>query len=74
MISGVRTALTQAMGNAVLAALIGGGGLGSLIFLGLAQSAPDLILLGTLPLVVMTFLIDALLGRVVMALDKGGPL
>ena len=74
MISGVRTSLTQVMGNAVLAALIGGGGLGSLIFLGLAQSAPDLILLGTLPLVLLTFLTDALLGRVVMALDKGGPL
>ncbi|NLC32170.1 MAG: ABC transporter permease [Clostridiales bacterium] len=74
MISGVRTALTQAMGNAVLAALIGGGGLGSLIFLGLAQSAPDLILLGTLPLVLLTFLTDALLGRVVVALDKGGSL
>ena len=74
MVSGVRTSLTQSMGNAVLAALIGGGGLGSLIFLGLAQSAPDLILLGTLPLVMMTFLIDALLHKLVMTLDKGGPL
>ncbi len=72
MIGGVRTALTQSMGNAVLAALIGGGGLGSLIFLGLAQSAPDLILLGTVPLVLLTFLTDALLGGLVRFLDKGG--
>lgn len=71
MIGGVRTALTQSMGNAVLAALIGGGGLGSLIFLGLAQSAPDLILLGTVPLVLLTFLTDALLGGLVKFLDKG---
>jgi osmoprotectant transport system permease protein len=71
MIGGVRTALTQSMGNAVLAALIGGGGLGSLIFLGLAQSAPDLILLGTVPLVLLTFLTDALLGSLMRFLDKG---
>ncbi len=71
MIGGVRTALTQSMGNTVLAALIGGGGLGSLIFLGLAQSAPDLIMLGTVPLVLLTFLSDAMLGSLVRYLDKG---
>lgn len=71
MIGGVRTALTQSMGNTVLAALIGGGGLGSLIFLGLAQSAPDLILLGTVPLVMLTFLTDAMLGNLVRFLDNG---
>ena len=71
MIGGVRTALTQSMGNTVLAALIGGGGLGSLIFLGLAQSAPDLIMLGTVPLVLLTFMTDAMLGSLVHYLDKG---
>ena len=71
MIGGVRTALTQSMGNTVLAALIGGGGLGSLIFLGLAQSAPDLIMLGTVPLVLLTFMSDAMLGSLVRYLDKG---
>ena len=71
MIGGVRTALTQSMGNTVLAALIGGGGLGSLIFLGLAQSAPDLIMLGTVPLVLLTFVTDAMLGSLVHYLDKG---
>jgi osmoprotectant transport system permease protein len=49
IVAGVRTALTQNFGNAILAGLIGGGGLGSIIFLGLAQAAPDLILLGALP-------------------------
>jgi ABC-type proline/glycine betaine transport system permease subunit len=42
-----------------------------LIFLGLAQSAPDLILLGTVPLVLLTFLTDALLGSLMRFLDKG---
>lgn len=48
ILAGVRTAFVQNMGNAILAALVGGGGLGALVFLGLAQAAPDLILLGAL--------------------------
>jgi osmoprotectant transport system permease protein len=62
ILGGARTALTQNLGNAVLAGLIGGGGLGSLIFLGLAQAAPDLILLGVLPLVAMVFVSEQSLG------------
>jgi osmoprotectant transport system permease protein len=61
IIAGFRTALTQNLGNAVLAGLIGGGGLGSLIFLGLAQAAPDLILLGSLPVVAAVFASDRLM-------------
>jgi osmoprotectant transport system permease protein len=62
LIAGFRTALAQNLGNAVLAGLIGGGGLGSLVFLGLAQAAPDLILLGALPVVGAAFAVDRLLG------------
>lgn len=67
ILAGARTALIQAMGNATLAALIGGGGLGNFIFLGLAQSAPDLILLGALPLVSLTFMMNALFGLMIEA-------
>jgi osmoprotectant transport system permease protein len=70
ILGSIRTALTQSMGNTILAALIGGGGLGSFIFLGLAQSAPDLILLGVMPLVAITFIADALLSRVVQLAVK----
>jgi len=62
IVGGVRTAFTQNLGNAVLAGLIGGGGLGSLMFLGLAQAAPDLILLGVLPLVAMVLVSEQSLG------------
>jgi osmoprotectant transport system permease protein len=71
ILGGIRTALTQGMGNAILAALIGGGGLGSFIFLGLAQSAPDLILLGTIPLIALTIFLDALLGGAVRLAARG---
>jgi osmoprotectant transport system permease protein len=61
MLSGVRTALVQNMGNAILAALVGGGGLGTLIFLGLAQASPDLILLGALSVAALALVSDRLL-------------
>lgn len=61
IVSGIRTALTQSIGNAILAGLVGGGGLGSIIFLGLSQSAPDLILLGSIPVVFMALFSDIFL-------------
>lgn len=54
ILGGIRTAMTQSIGNTILAGLIGGGGLGSIIFLGLAQSAPDLILLGVIPILLIS--------------------
>ncbi len=73
VIAGFRTALTQNLGNAVLAGLIGGGGLGSLIFLGLAQAAPDLILLGSLPVIAAVFAADRLMAALErVALRRAG--
>jgi osmoprotectant transport system permease protein len=59
--TGVRTAAVQTVGNATLAAFIGAGGLGIFIFQGMAQQSPDLILLGSLTLVALAVLTDALL-------------
>ena len=56
--SGIRTAVTQNVGNTILAGLIGGGGMGALIFLGLSQSATDLVILGTIPVVLMALILD----------------
>jgi osmoprotectant transport system permease protein len=58
--SGIRIAVTQNIGNTILAGLIGGGGMGTLIFLGLSQSAADLVVLGTIPVVLMALLADGL--------------
>jgi len=58
IISGIRIALVQSIGNTILAGLVGGGGLGSIIFLGLSQSAADLILLGSIPVVFMALTSD----------------
>jgi osmoprotectant transport system permease protein len=61
MLGGLRLAAVQAVGLATLAALIGGGGLGALIFQGIGQLAADLILLGVLPVVALSLAADALL-------------
>lgn len=64
VLGGVRTAVIQAIGLATLAALIGGGGLGRLVFLGVGQLATDLILLGVLPVVALSLAADAGLAAV----------
>ena len=58
ILTGIRIALVQTIGGAVLAGLVGGGGLGSFVFLGLAEASPDLILLGVIPIVAITLLMD----------------
>jgi osmoprotectant transport system permease protein len=59
--AGVRIAAVQSIGLTALAALIGAGGLGAIIFEGMAQFAADLILLGALPVIALALLTDALL-------------
>ena len=67
ILAGVRTAAVQAVGNTVVTALIGAGGLGVFIFQGLGQYASDMILLGTLPVIAMAVLTDMLMGGLVRA-------
>ena len=56
--AGIRIAFIQTIGGAVLAGLVGGGGMGSFVFLGLAEASPDLILLGVIPIVFLTVILD----------------
>jgi osmoprotectant transport system permease protein len=57
---GLRVAVVQAIGLVTLGGLVGAGGLGALVFEGLAQFATDLMLLGALPIVALALLADAL--------------
>jgi osmoprotectant transport system permease protein len=59
--AGLRIAAVQSIGLTALAALIGAGGLGAVIFEGMAQFASDLILLGAIPVICLALLADALL-------------
>ena len=67
VLAGVRITLVQLIGLAMLAALIGAGGLGAIMFQGLFADALDQVLLGVIPAVVMAMLADALF-RLLIAL------
>ena len=64
VLTGIRIVLVQNIGLVTVAALIGGGGLGSFVFQGIGQSATDLVLLGTVPIIGLAFaaavILDAL--------------
>ncbi|EAM2982253.1 ABC transporter permease [Salmonella enterica] len=56
----LRVVMVQTVGMAVVAALIGAGGFGALVFQGLLSSAIDLVLLGVIPVIALAVVIDAL--------------
>ena len=57
--AGVRTALAINVGTVPLAFLIGGGGLGELIFTGIDLNEPVMMLAGAIPTAVLAILVDA---------------
>ena len=61
LLAGLRIVIVQAIGLAVVAALIGAGGLGSFVFEGLGQYAVDLVLLGALPAILLALAADFVL-------------
>ncbi|TVQ23206.1 MAG: ABC transporter permease [Spirochaetaceae bacterium] len=69
ILSGIRVASVQTIGNTTVAALIGAGGLGNFVFQGLGQASPDLIVMGVIPIVVLAIVIDRVfaffIGRVI---------
>jgi osmoprotectant transport system permease protein len=62
ILAGVRTAIVISIGLATIAAAIGAGGLGELIFRGLAMVNNDVILAGAIPAALMALAADTLLG------------
>ena len=65
----MRILAVQTVGMAVVAALIGAGGFGAIVFQGLLSSALDLVLLGVIPVVMMAVIVDSLFKFWVSILD-----
>ncbi len=61
--SGIRTALAINVGTTPLAFLIGGGGLGELIFTGIDLMEPGMLLAGAVPTALLAVLVDYLVGQ-----------
>jgi osmoprotectant transport system permease protein len=68
-LTGVRILAVQTVGMAVVAALIGAGGFGAIVFQGLLSSALDLVLLGVIPVIVMAVIVDSLFKFLVSILE-----
>lgn len=64
IMAGIRTATVTIIGVATLASLIGAGGLGDLIFGGIAMANNFMIFAGAIPAAILAILSDGLLGRV----------
>lgn len=62
IVAGIRTALVVSIGVATLAAYIGAGGLGDLIFQGIAMVDAPLLLAGAIPAAALAFGADAVFG------------
>ena len=55
ILTGIRIVLVQNIGLTTIAALIGGGGFGVFVFQGVGQTAMDLVLLGAVPTIALSF-------------------
>lgn len=70
LLTGVRIVLVQNIGLVTVAALIGGGGLGTFVFQGIGQTAMDLVLLGAIPIVTLALAAAVLLDALAESLGK----
>lgn len=68
ILHGIRVALIQTLGNATLAKLVGGGGLGVFVFEGLGQASSDMVLLGMFLIIAITLVADQLLSILIRLL------
>lgn len=73
LLRSLRVVCVQTIGMAVIAALIGAGGFGAIIFQGLLSSALDLVLLGVIPVIALAVLLDALFKLLISLLEARQP-
>ena len=71
IVAGIRIATVVGIGVATIAAAIGGGGLGTLIFRGVSMVDSHMILAGALPAAALALLADVILSFVERRLIKG---
>ena len=72
MFAGLRTAAVQVISGAVLAAFIGGGGLGDFITAGIAMMAVPQLLVGAIPVTLLSLCTDFAFGRLERRLTPAG--
>lgn len=74
IMGGIRISTVATIGTATIAALIGAGGLGELIFRGISTSNNNLVLTGAIPTAILAFVANYILGILEKVLTPGGML
>jgi len=72
IMGGIRSASTIIIGTTVVASVIGGGGLGDLIFIGLKLNKPEALFAGAFSSALMAIIIDTILARVEKTITPKG--
>ena len=72
IMGGIRSAATIIIGTAVVASVIGGGGLGDLIFIGLKLNKPEALFAGAFSSALMAIIVDTILARVEKTITPKG--
>jgi len=72
MLSGIRSSATINIGTAAIAASIGAGGLGEIIFTGLRMTRGPMIIAGAIPVTILAIAVDIILGFSEKALTSKG--
>lgn len=72
IMGGIRISTVINIGTATIAALIGAGGLGEMIFKGISMASNNLVLAGAVPTALLAILFDKLLGYVELKLTPVG--
>jgi osmoprotectant transport system permease protein len=72
IMGGIRSASTIIIGTAVVASVIGGGGLGDLIFIGLKLNKPEALFAGAFSSALMAIIVDTILARVEKTITPKG--
>lgn len=72
IMAGIRSAATINIGTATVAALIGGGGLGDLIFTGLKLQRTEIIIIGTFLAAFIAIFVDTLIAQAEKAITPKG--
>ncbi|KIL34448.1 glycine/betaine ABC transporter [Cohnella kolymensis] len=70
ILAGIRVALVIAVGIATIGTLVGAGGLGKLIYRGIATSNDAKLLAGAIPAALLAILLDSVVGRLEKKLNR----
>jgi osmoprotectant transport system permease protein len=67
---GIRVAVVSAIGIATIASFIGAGGLGTLVFRGIATVSADVIMAGSIPVLIIALSLDQILKKIEIRLSQ----